>query len=86
MSTAADNSHAPSPRDADIRRQVLQEMQRRASLDIELLSIQVGNGVVTLRGEVPSIVELPTLERAIRSIPAVHELRSELRVLRRRPR
>ncbi|MFT3922447.1 MAG: BON domain-containing protein [Myxococcales bacterium] len=78
--------HPVGSGDAEIRRRVLQEMQRRPSLDIGLLSIQVGNGVVTLRGEVPSIAELPTLARAIRNIPAVHELRSELKVLRRRPR
>lgn len=71
--------------DREIRKRVLQEMQRHPSLDITLLSIQVGDGIVTLRGEVPCIVELSNLAHAIRSIPAVHELRSLLTV-RQSPR
>ncbi len=71
--------------DREIRQRVLQEMQRHFSLDITLLSIQVRDGVVTLRGEVPCIVELSNLAHAIRAIPAVHELRSPLTV-RQSPR
>lgn len=71
--------------DREIRRRVLLEMQRHPSLDVALLSIHVGDGVVTLRGEVPSIVELSNLAHAIRAIPAVLEFRSFLTV-RQSPR
>jgi osmotically-inducible protein OsmY len=70
--------------DLEIREKVLQEMQRRSSLDMSLVSIQVGDGIVTLQGEVPSIVELSNLAHAIRAIPAVHELRSHLTVRSKR--
>jgi osmotically-inducible protein OsmY len=72
--------------DIEIRNRVLQEMQRRSNLDLSLLSIQVGDGIVTLRGQVPNIVELSNLAQAIRAIPLVHELRSHLTMGQRQTR
>jgi osmotically-inducible protein OsmY len=84
MSTSRSRTDGATAResslDFEIRNRVLQEMQHRSNLDLSLLSIQVRDGIVTLRGEVPNIVELSNLAQAIRAIPAVHELRSQLTV------
>lgn len=78
------DSYAPKGKgrtDEQIRADVHQKLTKlRGTIPARNLSIEVQNGVVTLRGYVDGETQRMKLEKLVRSVRSVHELRDELQV------
>jgi osmotically-inducible protein OsmY len=70
------NGHTHS--DEQIRAQIEQRLSKERAPRASHLLVSVGQGVVTLRGEVDDEIERNRLSEIVRSIGAVRELHDEL--------
>lgn len=76
--TGTGNGHAHS--DAEIGREVQQHLLGQPAPRAGRLLVSVGDGVVTLSGEVESEAERSRLLELVRSVPSVREVRDQLSV------
>jgi osmotically-inducible protein OsmY len=65
--------------DADLRREVLAELEWEPSVNAVHIGVSVKNGVVTLSGHVPSYAEKLAAERAAKRVYGVRDAHSQLR-------
>jgi osmotically-inducible protein OsmY len=64
----------------DVDRSIKQALERRADRTAEAISVETKDGVVTLKGSVPSFGDRRAAEGAAWSAPGVKEVRDELAV------
>jgi osmotically-inducible protein OsmY len=70
-------------KDAELRRDVLDELEWEPSLDAAGIGVAAGDGVVTLTGGVPSFAEKVTAERVAKRVHGVRAVANDIEV---RPR
>jgi osmotically-inducible protein OsmY len=72
-----------APTDEQIREAIHERLARQPGLLQQIsLNIRVGDGIVTLRGDVPNEIVRGEITELVQGVPEVKELRSELRVQR----
>ena len=64
--------------DDDIRRDIMAALERNVSVDTTRMTVDVGDGVVTLRGSVPDYATYHTAEDAARYTSGVLDVRNQL--------
>ena len=60
--------------------QVEAALRRRLGAASRLISVNVAQGVVTLRGAVPTVAILGELEQAVSSVPGIIRINNQLQV------
>ncbi|HEX4590673.1 MAG TPA: BON domain-containing protein [Gemmataceae bacterium] len=66
--------------DVELQRDVLEELKWDPSVDAANIGVSVTNGVVTLSGNVPTLVEKYSAERAAKRVHGVRAVANELEV------
>ena len=70
----------PAPSQAHLTLQVEAALRRWLGPDSRIISVSAAQGVVTLRGVVPTFTMLAEIERAVSSIPGITRIDNQLQV------